>query len=181
MQSEQIHGYTGPADVRKNEAVDVAFHLNGEYRMARIQSHWTLLYVLREIFGYTGAKEACGEGACGACTVMVDGVPVLSCMMLAVEQAGKRIETIESLKQDDELHPLQEGWLEEYGAQCGFCSPGMIMSAKGLLERRPEADVDEIKEGMGGNICICGNYEHILNSILKGQEKMSRKGGCKHA
>lgn len=169
-----------PADIEKNELVEVLFNVNGEPRLVRIKSHWTLLYVLREVFNFTGTKEACGEGACGACTVIVDDRPVLSCMMLAVEQAGRKIETIESLKKDAALHPLQESWLQEYGAQCGFCSPGMIMSAKGFLDRKPKAEVEEIKEAMGGNICICGNYEHILNSILKGQEKMSAKGEPGH-
>lgn len=180
MRTGQDVAYTAPTEIGKDELVDVIFNVNGESRLARVKSHWTLLHVLREVFGFTGTKEACGEGACGACTVIVDGVPVLSCMMLAVEQAGKKIETIEGLKKGDELHPLQEGWLEEYGAQCGFCSPGMIMSAKGFLRSHPEAEVDEIKEAMGGNICICGNYEHILNAILKGQEKMSAKGGVRH-
>ena len=172
MKSQKNAPYLAPAEIEKDELVDVVFHINGNYKPARVKAHWTLLYVLRDIFGLTGTKEACGEGACGACTVLVDGVAVLSCMMFAVEQVGRKIETIESLKKDDVLHPLQNGWLQEYGAQCGFCSPGMIMSAKGFLNSHPEADVDEIKEAMGGNICICGNYEHILNSILAGQAEM---------
>lgn len=166
-----------PAAIGKEGLTPAVFIVNGESRTIRIKPHWTLLKVLREEFGFTGTKEACGEGACGACTVNVDDLPVLSCMMLAVEYAGRRIETIEGLKKDDTLHPLQESWLSEYGAQCGFCSPGMIMSAKGYLTRRPQAEVEDIKEAMGGNICICGNYEHILNAILKGQESMLKKGG----
>ena len=153
----------------------VTLNVNGSDRQVRIKPHWTLLYVLREVFGFTGTKEACGEGACGACTVNVDGLPVLSCMMLAVEQCGKRIETIESLADGEKLHPLQEAWLGEYGAQCGFCSPGMLMSARGLLERRPEADAEEIKEGLGGNICIGGNYEHSLSAVLKGHERLKER------
>lgn len=180
MNTGHTTAYVVAETIEKNQFTDVLFNVNGEPRLVRVQAHWTLLYVLREVFGFTGTKEACGEGACGACTVIVDGVPVLSCMMLAVEQAGKRIETIESLKKDDTLHPLQESWLEEYGAQCGFCSPGMIMSAKGFLTNHPRAGVEEIKESMGGNICICGNYEHILNAILKGQEKMLDKGERRH-
>lgn len=169
-----------PAHLKKNAFTDVTFNINGQSRLARIKSHWTLLYVLRELFGFTGTKEACGEGACGACTVLVDSVPVLACMLLAVEQAGKTIETIEGLQKGDTLHPLQESWLEEYGAQCGFCSPGMIMSAKGFLGTHPKAAVAEIKEAMGGNICICGNYEHILNAIVSGQNKMLGKGEHGH-
>lgn len=169
-----------PHEIEKDQYVDVVFNVNGHSRSARIKTHWTLLYVLRELFGFTGSKEACNQGACGACTVIVDGVSVLSCMLLAVEQVGKRIETIEGLQKEEELHPLQEAWLQEYGAQCGFCSPGMIMSAKSFLTRHPHAETDEVKEAMGGNICICGNYEHILNSILKGQEKMLSTGEQAH-
>lgn len=150
----------------------VTLRINGDDRTVLIEPHWTLLYVLREKLGLTGAKEACGQGACGACTVLVDDRPVLSCLMLAIEQDGKKIETIESLASGAELHPLQEAWLEEYGAQCGFCSPGMIMSAEGYLRRRLAADVESIKEAMGGNVCICGNYEHILKAILKGRQRM---------
>ncbi len=152
--------------------VDIVLHVNGEDRTVKVEPHWTLLQVLRDCFGFTGTKEACGEGACGACTVNVDGLPVLACMMLAVEQEGRNIETVESLSSGDALHPLQEAWLEEYGAQCGFCSPGMIMSARGFLNRRPDADEEEIKEALGGNICVCGNYEHILKAVMKGAERM---------
>jgi len=162
----------GPVVVEKSTLALVTLHVNGRDRTAPIEPHWTLLYVLREKFGLTGAKKACGEGACGACTVLVDDIPVLSCLTLALDQTGKKIETIESLAQGDHLHPLQEAWLEEYGAQCGFCAPGLIMSAKGFLQRHLQADLEAIKEAMGGNICICGNYEHILKAILKGRERM---------
>lgn len=155
--------------------VEIVLHVNGRNKKVLVQAHWTLLEVLREFFQYTGAKEACNEGACGACTVNVDGVPTLACMTLAVEMQGHRIETIEGISNGDDLHPLQDAWLEEYGAQCGFCSPGMIMSAKGFLERHPDADEEEIKEALAGNICICGNYEHILKSVLKGAERMKQE------
>lgn len=156
----------------RDAAVDLTLRVNGEERTVKVEPQRTLLEVLRESFGFTGTKEACGEGACGACTVIVDGLPVLACMMLAVEQAGRSIETVEGLSRKDDLHPLQEVWLEEYGAQCGFCSPGMLMSAKGYLDRHPDAGEDDIKEALGGNICVCGNYEHILNAVLKGRERM---------
>lgn len=176
MNSGREGANAASVEMRKDELVDIVLQVNGEARQVRVKPHWTLLYVLRDLLGLTGTKEACGEGACGACTVIVDGVSSLSCMMLAVEQVGKAIETIEGLQHDDTLHPLQDAWLQEYGAQCGFCSPGMIMSSKGFLTRHPEAGVEEIKEAMGGNVCICGNYEHILNSILRGQESMFPKG-----
>ena len=117
--------------LKRSEPVDLILRVNGEEQSVKVEPQQTLLEVLRESFGFTGTKEACGEGACGACTVIVDGLPSLACMMLAVEQEGRNIETIEGLSKEGELHPLQEAWLEEYGAQCGFCSPGMIMSAIG--------------------------------------------------
>lgn len=160
----------------EDKFVEINFILNGSNKTAFVKPHWTLLQVLRDQLGFTGTKEACGEGACGSCTVIIDGVSVLACMMLAIEHDGKEITSIEGLAKDEKLHPLQESWLEEYGAQCGFCSPGMIMSSKGFLDKHPEATKEEIAEAMGGNICICGNYEHILNSVLKGQEKLLNIG-----
>ncbi|MDL2226124.1 (2Fe-2S)-binding protein [Deltaproteobacteria bacterium OttesenSCG-928-M10] len=165
-----------PATAPASAPTMVTLNINGDDRTLLIEPHWTLLYVLRDRLGLTGTKEACGEGACGACTVLVDDIPVLSCLMLAIEQTGKKIETIEGLARGDKLHPLQEAWLEEYGAQCGFCSPGMIMSAKGYLQNHLKADVAAIKEAMGGNVCICGNYEHILAALLKGRQRMLEDG-----
>jgi carbon-monoxide dehydrogenase small subunit len=140
-----------------------------------VESHWTLSRVLRNDCGCTGIKEACGEGACGACTVLIDGVAVPACMVLAVEQEGKSIETVEGLSRNGELHPIQEAWLEEYGAQCGFCSPGMIMTTKYLLSKNPAPTDDEIKEALGGNICICNNYEHIINAVRSAARKMAKE------
>lgn len=151
--------------------------VNGEIQAILVEPHWTLSKVLRNDCGHTGLKEACGEGACGACTVLIDGVAVPACMVLAVEQEGKEIETIEGLSKDGELHPIQEAWLEEYGAQCGFCSPGMIMSTKSLLAYKPNPTDDEIKEALGGNICICNNYEHIINAVRSAAKKMAQNGG----
>ena len=171
------HDSTAGRRLKRSEPVDLILRVNGEEQSVKVEPQQTLLEVLRESFGFTGTKEACGEGACGACTVIVDGLPSLACMMLAVEQEGRNIETIAGLSKEGELHPLQEAWLEEYGAQCGFCSPGMIMSAKGYLESHPDAGEDDIKEALGGNICVCGNYEHILSAVLKGRERM-KAGGC---
>ncbi len=151
--------------------------VNDEIQAIIVEPHWTLSKVLRNDCGHTGLKEACGEGACGACTVLIDGVAVPSCMVLAVEQEGKKIETIEGLSKDGHLHPIQEAWLEEYGAQCGFCSPGMIMSTKSLLANKPNPTDDEIKEALGGNICICNNYEHILNAVRTAAKKLTQNGG----
>jgi len=146
--------------------------VNGKSHQLLVEPHWTLSYVLRDRMGLTAAKEACGQGACGSCTVIVNGEAVPSCMMLAVEQDGKAIETLEGLSARGKLHPLQEAWLEEYGAQCGFCSPGMIMSAKALLDKSPTPTEMEIKEALAGNICICSNYEHIVEAVLSASRKL---------
>ncbi len=156
-------------------AKTITLTVNGETRPLLVEPHWTLSRVLRREFGLTGAKEACGEGACGACTVLIDHVPTPSCMVLAVEQEGKHITTIEGLSQNGVLHPIQEAWLEEYGAQCGFCSPGMIMSAMGLLYKNPDPDEEEIKEALGGNLCICSNYEHIIAAVKSAARKMAKE------
>ncbi|NDV18342.1 2Fe-2S iron-sulfur cluster binding domain-containing protein [Pseudodesulfovibrio sp. JC047] len=153
----------------------ITLTVNDEILSIPVESHWTLSKVLRIECGHTGVKEACGEGACGACTVLIDGVAVPSCMVLAVEQDGKTIETVEGLSKDGKLHPIQEAWLEEYGAQCGFCSPGMIMTTKYLLSKNPDPTDDEIKEALGGNICICNNYEHIFNAVRSAAKKMAKE------
>ena len=131
--------------------------VNGQSYELVLEPQWTLSFVLRNKLGLTGSKEACAEGACGACTVIVDGRAVPSCMMLAIEQEGKNIETIEGLFKQGHAHFIQEAWLEEYGAQCGFCSPGMIMSTKALLDKNPQPTQSEIKAALAGNICICSN------------------------
>lgn len=140
-----------------------------------VEPQWTLSHVLRNQLGLTGTKEACNEGACGSCTVIIDGRAVPSCMLLAIEQDGKSIETIEGLSKFGRLHPVQDAWLEEYGAQCGFCSPGMMMSAKALLDRNPDPTEEEIKEILAGNICICSNYEHIVNAVRTAAKKLQRR------
>ena len=149
--------------------------VNGKTHSLPVEPHWTLSKVLRNDCGHTGPKEACDEGACGACTVLINGVATPSCMVLAVEQEGKDIETIEGLSRDGKTHPIQEAWLEEYGAQCGFCSPGMIMTTKELLTKNPNPTTDEIKEALGGNICICSNYEHIINAVRSAARKMAKE------
>ena len=155
------------------ERTTITLRVNGRSRTLMVDPSRTLASVLRDDLGLTGTKEACDEGACGSCTVLVDGVAMPSCMLLAVEQDGKSVETIEGLAQEDRLHPLQEAWLEEYGAQCGFCSPGMILCAKALLARNPHPDRAEIKEALSGKICICGNYEHIISAVENAARRMA--------
>ena len=144
----------------------VTFTFNGEATTATIEDHWTLLYLIREGLGSNGTKEGCGGGECGACTVVVDGAAVNSCLYLAAEIDGKDLITIEGLAADDgTLHPVQEAFVEKGGIQCGFCSPGMIMSAKALLDETPNANEAEIKHSIAGNICRCTGYVQIIDAI----------------
>jgi aerobic-type carbon monoxide dehydrogenase small subunit (CoxS/CutS family) len=146
--------------------------VNGKKHHIRIKPHWTLAYVLREKLGLTGVKVACDHGACGACTVLMDSDPILSCMTLAVECKGKNILTVEGLSDGINLHPIQEAWLEMHGTQCGFCAPGMILTAKALLDKNPRLTREEAREGLSGNLCRCGNYDHILEAVMAAEKKI---------
>lgn len=145
---------------------DVKFLLNGNEIKMKIKDHWTLLYLLREELDLMGTKEGCGSGECGACTVIVNKDAVNSCLYLAAEIDGKEIQTIEGLASSDgTLHPLQKSFVENGGIQCGFCSPGMIMSAKALLDEDPNPNTEEIKHALAGNICRCTGYIQIIDSV----------------
>jgi carbon-monoxide dehydrogenase small subunit len=145
---------------------EVTFTLNGNKFQMKIEDHWTLLHLLREELGLTGTKEGCGSGECGACTVIVDGKAVNSCLYLAPEIDGSDVVTIEGLAaQDGTLHPLQKSFIENGGIQCGFCSPGMIMSSKALLDENPRPTEDDIKHALAGNLCRCTGYVPIFQSI----------------
>lgn len=145
---------------------EIAFVFNGNKMKMVIEDHWTLLHLIREELGYTGTKEGCGSGECGACTVIVDGDAVNSCLYLAAEIDGKDLMTIEGLTSaDGTLHPIQQAFVDHGGIQCGYCSPGMILSAKALLNENPNANEEEIKEAIAGNICRCTGYIQIIDSI----------------
>jgi aerobic carbon-monoxide dehydrogenase small subunit len=147
-------------------ARDITFNFNGNRMTTRVEDYWTLLHFIREELGYTGTKEGCGSGECGACTVIVDGVAVNSCLYLAVELDGRSLLTIEGLASaDGTLHPLQKAFVEHGGIQCGFCSPGMILSAKALLDENSNASDEDIKTAIAGNLCRCTGYVQILESI----------------
>ena len=146
--------------------------VNGTLHELSVQPWEVLVDVIRDNLGLTGTKEGCGLGECGACTVIMDNKPVNSCLVLAVEADGKQIITIEGLANGDKLHPIQEAFIEHGGMQCGFCTPGMIMSAKALLDENPTPDEEEIKRGIAGNICRCTGYTKIIESIKAAAKNM---------
>jgi len=143
----------------------VILDVNGTRRVAHAGPDRSLLSVLRDELDLTGAKYGCGEGQCGACTVLLDGSPVRSCITRMSEAAGKRITTIEGLEREGRLHPLQEAFLETGAMQCGYCTPGMIMSGVNLLSDNPNPSEKEIREGISGNFCRCTGYQHIVNAV----------------
>ena len=148
------------------KTMTISFTLNGESVTADVPPYWTLLKTLREYFELTGVKEGCGEGECGACTVIVEGDAVNSCLYLAAEIDGKTVETIEGIaSQDGTLHPLQQAFIEHNGVQCGYCTSGMIMSAKALLDKNPAPTETEIKTCISGNLCRCTGYVQVVESI----------------
>jgi len=149
--------------------------VNGERVEISVPPWRTLLEMIREDLCLTGAKEACGQGECGACTVIMDGRTVNSCLVPAVEADGREILTVEGLAQGETLHPVQEAFVEKAGMQCGFCTPGMIMSAKFLLDNNPRPSTAEIQEGIAGNFCRCTGYTKIVESISAAAE--AAKGG----
>jgi len=148
--------------------------VNGILYELNVQPWETLLYVIREHLGLTGTKEGCGLGECGACTVIMDGKTVNSCLVLAVEADSRVITTIEGLANGDELHPIQEAFVKCGGLQCGFCTPGMIMSTKALLEENPSPDEEEIRKGIAGNFCRCTGYTKIIASVKVAAKNMRR-------
>ncbi len=143
----------------------IEFTINNEAVSMTVIPHWTLSYMLREELGLTGTKEGCGEGECGSCTVLVEGEPVNSCLLLAVETDGKQICTIEGLASGGKLHPLQQAFIEKGAIQCGYCTPGMVLTAKALLDKEPNPSAENIKNAMSGNLCRCTGYTKILEAI----------------
>ncbi len=147
-------------------AVDVTLDVNGHARAIHIPPQRTLLDALREDLGLMGAKKVCDEGACGACTVLVDGRPIYSCMALAIATEGRAVETIEGLAPDGGLHPVQEAFIAHDAFQCGFCTSGQIMSVVALLRSRPAPTADDVKRAVAGNLCRCGAYVGIVQAAL---------------
>ncbi|MBC7259731.1 MAG: (2Fe-2S)-binding protein [Chloroflexi bacterium] len=143
----------------------LSFNLNGLPVDTLVKATDTLLDVLREKLNVVSAKRGCDNGDCGACTVLVNGEPVRACLTIGLTVAGKNVQTVEGLQQDGKLHPLQQAFHEHYAAQCGFCTPGMLMSAKALLDKNPKPTREQIVEGISGNLCRCGAYVEIVEAI----------------
>ena len=146
---------------------DIDLTLNGAPVTVRVEDHWTLLRALREGMGLMGTKEGCGNGECGACAVILDGRPVNSCMVLAVEAEGREVRTIEGESDGENLSALQQAFIDEGAIQCGFCTPGMVMSARALLMRNPDPSEEEVVEAICGNLCRCTGYKPIVSAILE--------------
>jgi carbon-monoxide dehydrogenase small subunit len=155
------------------QAVPVSFTLNGKLQELEVEPHELLLDVIRDRLGLTGAKRSCDVQVCGACTLLLDGRPVSACTTLAFEVRGRSVLTIEGLAENGKLHPLQQAFIEHGGFQCGFCTPGMILAAKALLDENPQPTEEELKHFMHGNLCRCTGYKKIIESILAAAKKMS--------
>jgi carbon-monoxide dehydrogenase small subunit len=152
--------------------MELQLTVNGQSRHINSLSNRTLLEVLREDLGLTGTKDGCSEGECGACTILLDGEPVNACLVLAGQAAGRSIVTIEGLAANDILHPLQRHFVEAAAVQCGFCTPGLILSSLALLERNPQPTTDEIRTALGGNLCRCTGYSKIIDAIQAAAKEM---------
>ncbi len=153
----------------------IRFEINGEKVELEVAPDARAVDVLRRELGFTGVKEACGQGECGACTVLIDGQSRLSCLMLAAQLHGRTVLTIEGMAHGDRLHPLQESFIEHGAVQCGFCTPGMILAAESLLGREPRPDRERIRQGLSGNLCRCTGYQKIVDAV----EAVVRDGGEK--
>lgn len=158
-----------PADVPTKR---VTITVNGDARTVDVEPRLLLAHLLRQGLKLTGTHTGCDTTNCGACTVLFDGRPVKSCTMLAVQADGHSVETVEGMSSTSELHPVQEGFKQEHGLQCGYCTPGMMLAAKALLERNPDPSEDEVRWALSGNLCRCTGYQNIVKSVLWAAQKM---------
>jgi carbon-monoxide dehydrogenase small subunit len=154
---------------------DITLKVNGYTYNLTIETHRTLVEVLRETLGLTGTKKSCAEGECGACTVLMDGRPAASCLVLAVAAQGKEITTIEGLAQGTNLHPLQEAFVKYTAIQCGYCTPGMVMAAKAFLDENADPTADEVRRAISGNLCRCTGYQQIVDAVMAAASAMKGK------
>jgi xanthine dehydrogenase YagT iron-sulfur-binding subunit len=153
------------------EPESVSLHINGSIQTLAVAPHMTLSEVLRDLLDFTGTKIACDRGACSACTVWLDSVPVASCMILAVEVAGRSVTTIEGLADGDNLHRVQAAFIEHDAMQCGFCTPGMVMSCAALVDHNPNPSADDVKAAISGHFCRCGAYQKVVEATLASAQK----------
>jgi carbon-monoxide dehydrogenase small subunit len=154
----------------------IAFTVNGQPREVAVEPHWTLLETVREQLDLTGPKEGCGTGDCGACSMIVDGRLITSCLMLAPQAAGRNVTTIEGLQTNGTLDPVQQAFIDKGGLQCGFCIPGMVMAARQLLNSNTQPSLQEIRDGLGGNLCRCTGYTKIYEAVELAAERI--RGGA---
>ena len=150
----------------------IALTVNGRKVSFEVGANETLLDVLRDRLDLTGAKKVCDRGECGGCTVHLDGEPVYACMVLAIRADGRTVKTVEGLADDDKLHPVQEAFIEKDGYQCGFCTPGFLMTTSAFLEKNPAPTLDEIKQALSGNLCRCGNYAKLYEAVETAAKKL---------
>lgn len=156
------------------ESQKITFTINGQVYDMLIKPEWTLFQVIHDKLGLTGTKEFCNRGACGSCTVIMEGKPILSCTQLAVECDGKHIQTIEGIAAED--HPLIESYVKHHALQCGYCTPGFIVTAKALLDENPDPSVEEIKDALGGNLCRCGTYPQHPAAVMEAAQILRERG-----
>jgi len=156
--------------------VPIQLMINGKASTVNVEPRVTLLEALRNELDITGAKRVCDRATCGACTMIVDGKPVYSCSVLAIEAQGKQITTVESLMQGDKLHPLQQAFIDNDGQQCGFCTPGFVVAAKAFLDKNPTPTSEEIQKGLGGNLCRCGTYMGVRAAVAQTAKGGRRNG-----
>ena len=157
--------------------VRVSLSVNGKKRTADVEPRLLLVHYLREHLNLTGAHVGCDTSQCGACTVLIDGQSAKACTIFAVQADGAEVTTIEGLADGDQLHPLQQGFWDEHGLQCGYCTPGMIMSAAHLLRENPSPTEQEIRDGLDGNLCRCTGYQHIVNAIQNAANRAENNKG----
>jgi carbon-monoxide dehydrogenase small subunit len=148
----------------------ITLNVNGERSEVAVEPSWTLLETVREQLRLTGTKEGCGTGDCGACSLIVDGRLITSCLMLAVQADGRQITSVEGISSNGDLDPVQRAFIDKGGVQCGYCTPGMIVAARALLDANPNPTLDEVREGLAGNLCRCTGYTRIYESVLAAAE-----------
>ena len=159
-----------------NDMTDITLTINGRNYLVRVEPRRTLADTLRDECGLTGTNSGCEHGVCGSCTVLVDGDPVRACLMFAVQAQGKQIRTVEGLADGDRLHPLQQAFIDHHGLQCGFCTPGFLMLAAGVLERDPNLSDEDLLDALSSNLCRCTGYQNIIKAVRAAAAQMRANG-----